>query len=299
MSSIAALHLTYTPDRINMIDTMLDNRQADIIPSFENFLDRHSIFTLEELDDFLATHRTGNANTRKSLLSYHKKRGRVLSIRRGFYASIPKGFDEQKYQVDPYLLAAKLASDAILSHHTALEVLGKAYSITRKATYFSTSKVEPLQFQDMAYHRVRVPPELTAREKEDFGTTIITRNGTDIQITGFERTMVDLLSRPDLAGGWEEIWRSLESIEYFDLDTLYEYLLLLDNTTAFAKVGFYLEQHKDPLMVDEAFLQKLEQHKPKSLHYMQRQNRKDGTLLNRWNLLVPGELLQRAWGDVI
>ncbi|HOF86371.1 MAG TPA: hypothetical protein PLP41_11745, partial [Treponemataceae bacterium] len=69
-----------------MIDTMLDNRQADIIPSFENFLDRHSIFTLEELDDFLATHRTGNANTRKSLLSYHKKRGRVLSIRRGFYA---------------------------------------------------------------------------------------------------------------------------------------------------------------------------------------------------------------------
>jgi predicted transcriptional regulator of viral defense system len=113
----------------------------------------------------------------------------------------------------------------------------------------------------MTHHRVRVPPELTARKNEDFGTTIITRKDTEIKISGFERTLVDLLSRPYLAGGWEEIWRSLESIEYFDLDTLYEYLLLLDNTTAFAKVGFYLEQHK-----------------PKSLHYMQRQNRKNGTL---------------------
>ena len=111
--------------------------------------------------------------------------------------------------------------------------------------------------------------------------------------------MVDILSRPDLAGGWEEIWRSLESIEYFELDMIYDYLILLNNSTAFAKVGFYLEQHKEALMVDEPFLQKLEQHKPQSLHYMERQNRKNCTLLSRWNLLVPEELINRSWGDVI
>ena len=270
-----------------------------MIPSFENFLDCHAVFTLEELDDFLATYRTGNTNTRKSLLSYHKKRRRVLSIRRGLYATVPKGFDEQKYQIDPYLLASKLAADAVLSHHTALEVLGKAYSLTNKVTFFSTSKVEPLTFQDITYHRVNVQPELMILKKEDFGTKTITRKKSEIKITGFERTMVDLLSRPDLAGGWEEIWRSLESIEYFDLEMIYDYLLLLGNATAFAKIGFYLEQHKEALMVDESYLQKLEKHKPRSLHYMQRLNRKDGTLLKRWNLLVPDELINRSWGEVI
>ena len=291
--------MTDNPKRTNIIATMSDNRQVNIIPSFETFLDNHAVFTLEELDTFLSTYRTGNTNTRKSSLAYHKKRGKILSIRRGLFAAVPKGFDEQKYQVDPFLLASKLAADAVLSHHAALEVLGKAYSMTRRVTFLSASKVEPFKFQDMSYQRVRVHPELSAHKKEDFGTTTITRQDAEIKITGFERTMVDLLSRPDLAGGWEEIWRSLESIEYFDLEMVYDYLLLLNNTTLFAKVGFYLEQHKEALMVDESFLQKLEQHKPKSLHYMQRQNRKDGTLLKRWNLLVPEEMINRSWSDVI
>lgn len=275
------------------------NSQENITPSLKTFLDSHSVFTLEELDSFLSTYRTGNANTRKSLLAYYKNRGKVRSIRRGLYATVPKGLDIKNFQIDPFLLASKLAADAVISHHTALEAFGKAYSMTRKVTFLSTAKVEPLKFQGMTYHRVRVHPELTAQKKENIGTIKINRQNTEITITGFERTMVDLLSRPDLAGGWEELWRSLESIEYFDLDMIYDYLSILDNTTAFAKVGFYLEQHKEALMVDEPFLQKLEYHKPKSPHYMERRNRNDCTLLNRWNLLVPVELINRSWGEVL
>ena len=265
----------------------------------DTFLDTHSIFTLEELDSFLSQYRTGNLNTRKSLLTYYKNRGKVISIRRGLYASVPKRFEELGYQVDHFILASKLAADAILSHHTALEILGKSYSMTRKVTYISGTKVEPLYFQGMAYHRVRIIPELTAQKMQNFGTITVNRQGIKIMLTGFERTMVDLLSRPDLAGGWEEIWRSLESIEYFDLDMVYDYLSLLNNTTTFAKVGFYLEQHKEELMVDESFLQKLEMYKPKSPHYMERQNRKDCSMLNRWNLLVPKNLINRSWDEVI
>lgn len=278
---------------------MPDKRQANITPSFENFLDNHSVFTLGELDSFLSTYRTGNTNTRKALLAYYKNCGKVLSIRRGLYVTVPKGFEKHNYQVDPLLLASKLAPDAVVSHHAALEAFGKAYSLTMRVTFFSNSKVEPLNFQGMTYQRVRVNPELITQKKEEFGTTTINRQDTEIKITDFERTMVDVLSRPDLGGGWEEIWRSLESIEYFDLDSVYDYLLILDNTTVFAKVGFYLEQHKEVLMVDENFLQKLENHKPKSLHYMERQNRKDCFLLKRWNLLIPRELVNRSWDDVI
>ena len=66
-------------------------------------------------------------------------------------------------------------------------------------------------------------------------------------MTGLERTLVDVLNRPDLTGSWEEIWRSLESVEFFDLDKVAEYVHLLGNATTAAKVDFFLEQHREAL----------------------------------------------------
>ncbi|OGA43455.1 MAG: hypothetical protein A3G24_12650 [Betaproteobacteria bacterium RIFCSPLOWO2_12_FULL_62_13] len=65
-----------------------------------------------------------------------------------------------------------------------------------------------------------------------------------MRATTLERTLVDVFARPDLAGGWEEIWRSLETVEFFDLDVVVQYVLLLENATTAAKVGFFLEQHQ-------------------------------------------------------
>ena len=267
--------------------------------SLDLFFERNPIFTLAELDTFLMTYRTGNSNTRNALLTYYKNQGRVLSIRRGLFATIPRLYIGSHYQVDPFLLASKLASDAILSHHTALEFHGKAYSLTSMITYTSSMKSVPLSFQGMTYQRVGIPPNLSENQGSSVGTITTNRQGLSVTVTGFERTMVDVLSRPDIAGSWEEIWRSLESIEFFDLDLVYEYLFLLDNNTTFAKVGFYLEQHKEELMVDEAFLQKLEKQKPKSPHYIERGNRKDCILQRRWNLMVPKALIQQSWGEVL
>ena len=69
------------------------------------------------------------------------------------------------------------------------------------------------------------------------------RAGMPIRVASIERTMVDALDRPHFSGGWEEVWRSLESVEFFDLDKVVEYALLLDNATTASKVGFFLEQH--------------------------------------------------------
>lgn len=53
------------------------------------------------------------------------------------------------------------------------------------------------------------------------------------------------------------VWRSLESVEFFDLDHVIEYTLLLNNATTTAKVGFYLQQHRETLMVEELHLARL------------------------------------------
>jgi predicted transcriptional regulator of viral defense system len=110
-------------------------------------------------------------------------------------------------------------------------------------------------------------------------------------VTTLERTIVDVLDRPDLSGGLEEVWRSLESVSYFDLELVIEYALALKNATTAAKTSFYLEQHKDTPMVGARLLDRLHAHKSKSLHYMSHNTR----LVSEWNLIVPTEVLDKVW----
>lgn len=90
--------------------------------------------------------------------------------------------------------------------------------------------------------------------QEHFAVKTLERAGLPVRVTSLERTLVDALDQPDLGGGWEEIWRSLETIEFFDLDGVVQYTLLLDNATTAAKVGFFLGQHKETLMVESPTL---------------------------------------------
>ncbi len=125
------------------------------------------------------------------------------------------------------------------------------------------------------------------------------RSGVGVRVASLERTLVDVLHRPNLSGGWEEIWRSLESVEFFNFDRVVEYVLLLGNATTAAKVGFFLEQHRDGLMVEECHLRPLRERRPRQPHYLDRNGRKPGCLMADWNLVVPNDVLERSWGKVL
>jgi len=262
------------------------------------FFARHAVFTVEELGRFLASRGSANVNTRKSLLTYHKNRGRVVPVRRGLYATVPEGADPATFPVDPFLVAAKLADDAVLAYHTALEFHGKAHSVHTKLRYVSAKRSLPLRFQSHDYERAPVPNGLLARKAEMTGVVRRKISGVELRVAGLERTLVDVLDRPDLSGSWEEIWRSLESVEFFDLDSVAEYVRLLDNATTAAKVGFFLERHKETLMVEASHLAPLREMRPKQPHYLERGKRKGGRWIKAWNLIVPDEILNKSWeGD--
>jgi len=119
-----------------------------------------------------------------------------------------------------------------------------------------------------------------------------------VRVTSLERTLVDVLDTPRYGGGWEEIWRSLESVGFFDLDAVTEYVLRLDSAVTVARVGFFLEQHRDEFMVEERHLARLQPHAPSQPMYLERSKRESGRLLRRWNLVVPEWALNRAWAEV-
>ena len=119
------------------------------------------------------------------------------------------------------------------------------------------------------------------------------RQGLAVRVTSLERTLVDVLDRPNLCGGWEEAWRSLKMVEYFNLDQVVAFLRLLKNATTRVRVGFYLEQHAKTLQVDEAHLRSLRRLRPAQPRYMDA--KRGGKWVAAWNLVVPTAVFDRSW----
>ena len=274
----------------------LQNKQPG---KLSEFLSQHAVFTITELDAFLATRGSGNPSTRKSLLAYYLNKGRIVRVRRGLYAPVPLGIDPVSCPVDPYLVAAKMVEDAVLAYHTALEFHGKAYSLFTRLFYLSSRKSLPLDFQSHTFRCVPVPRALRSAGKQMFGVTSRKSNGVELKVTTLERTLVDVMDRPDLSGSWEEIWRSLESIEFFDLDQVVKYALMIKNATTVAKGGFFLEQHSATLMVEKSHLSPLREFIPRQPHYLERADRRGCRWNKNWNLMIPVEILDRSWGEVL
>ena len=137
----------------------------------------------------------------------------------------------------------------MISHYAALEFHGKAHSVHNTYTVQSAQQIRDLQFRGQHFKQMAFPRNLRETKQEHLATEMVDRQGCDIRVASMERCLVDCLDRPDLVGDWEEVWRSLESIEFFDLDLVMRYVLALGNATTAAKVGFFLDQHRDALMV--------------------------------------------------
>ncbi|OGV53697.1 MAG: transcriptional regulator [Lentisphaerae bacterium GWF2_52_8] len=263
------------------------------------FFSKNEVFSISDLNACLAENGALNKTTRNSILSYHRRRGRIISVRRGVYATVQPGMSPESVPVDPYLLAGRMTEDAVLAYHTALGFYGKAYSVFNRFHYLSSHQSQVVKFRDYEFHSVLSPAVLHAKGKEMFDVLEYRRSGCVIKATSLERTLVDVLDRPELTGSWEEIMRSLESVEFFDLDRVLEYVALLDHATTAAKVGFFLERRREELMVEERHLGTLRKLRPKQPHYLDWTRRRKGQLQKCWNLIVPDEILNKSWGEVL
>lgn len=259
------------------------------------FFATNPVFTHAE---FVAAHTAGgrSEHTSNSLLAKHLASGRLLRIRRGLYATVPPGLDPHAASPDPYLVAAKLHDDAVLAYHAALAFHGKAYSVWRRIQYLTAARVRPFVFRGQEFVAAQAP--LPVRSLPDFGGGVLVRPhaGGEVRVTSLERCLVELFHAPEQGGGWEEIWRSLEMVEFFDLHAIVEYTLLLRSALTAARVGFFLEQHREEWMVEEKHLEPLLEHVPAQPRYLSAR-REPGRLVARWNLVVPEYVLGRQWEE--
>lgn len=267
------------------------------MPKTTEFLAKHPVFTIDEFVEFVAARGATRRRSAHDLLRYHEAQGHVLRVRRGLYASVPVGADADTWTVDSLLLASRLAPDAVVAYHTALAAHALAYSTSTTISYLTRRAATRLAWRGVGYQAVTVPRRLREADHDRFGVVTLPRDGQSVPVTGRERTLVDVLDRPELAGGAEEAWRSLEGLEYVDLEQVIAYALLLDSPATCARVGYFLEQHQASFWVEESHLQSLRERRPRSWSYLDRHQR-SGRWLRDWHLVVPEAIADRTWQEV-
>ena len=261
----------------------------------EEFFETHPVFTF---DDYRSA-RAGAAaplSTVKNLLASHVASGRVLRVRQGLYAVVPRGIDASEFEPDPYLLATHMAEDAVVCGHAALQFYGKTYSLWSRYHYFSAGRRRPFRFRDAEFLPVQDPAPVRGHEDRGGGILDRAHAGGRVKVTSLERTLVDVLYAPERAGGWEEVWRSLEMVEYFDTERVVEYVRVLGSAVTAARVGLFLEQNSSRLMVGEDHLDALKRLSPRQPRYLD-SSRTTGRLVTGWNLIVPDYIAKRRWEE--
>lgn len=261
-----------------------------------DFFQNHPVFRHEEFVEAHSGSGDRSPLTSQAALRQHVAAGNLIHVRRGVYAVVPRGMPAETASVDPYLLATKLTEDAVVAFHASLQFHGKAYSVWRRFHYLTRHRVRTFSFRDSEFVPVLAPVRF--RTSPDLGGAVVETShvGGRVRVTTLERTLVDLLDHPSKGGAWEEIWRSLEMVEFFDLDAVTEYALRIGSALTAARVGFFLEQHQEALMVDGHYLDALRERAPSQAAYFD-PARAPGRLVPGWNLLVPEDLLNRSWEE--
>lgn len=253
------------------------------------FFGRHPIFSTDEYHGFFKS--GAKRTSRAALLHYFVKTKRLLPIRRGLYAVIPSGSQAGRFGPNRYLVAAHFRPDTILCYHTALEVMGHAHNTSHTLYGFTSGTPCNAAWREYRFRMLQFPQGLENAVDRNKG--IVTREveGSELKLTGPERTLVDCLNCPAYAGGVEEATISLRGIPLFDLDAVAQYLELLGISRVFAAVGAFLEQDAKRLFVPDRLLAELEKKRPKSRTFLE-QSQRGGILLKRWNLIVPRVFLR-------
>jgi predicted transcriptional regulator of viral defense system len=157
------------------------------------FLETHPVFTLEELRYYFSI--SNGSREASDLVLNNRRMGRIGALKAGLYFVVRPGNTEKSTQVDPFLLTAKLARDAVLAFHTALEVLGFNHSSFNSYYYYSSLPHSAILFRKDHFRCILFPEYRQKKPDEIFGIEKIERSGLKINVTVKERTLVDVLER--------------------------------------------------------------------------------------------------------
>lgn len=233
-------------------------------------------FTLEEAVEALGKPRS----TVLDEIKYLTKQDYVHSIRRGLYVFNP---ERTGRKADRFVVASKATDDYLFAYHSALELLGVARSAFFRDVYVAS----PDRFRDFEYdesyiQRIKIDAELL-----DAGASELKRSGETLQVANRELTLIQCVNRLVYAGGLEEVLDSVQGFPFLRWEALEDLLARFAIKTLYRRVGFVLDYHRDRWDPPESLLDRFAEKGSGQPAYFATTPDRGGTLVPRWQLLVP------------
>lgn len=261
-----------------------------------SFLSAHPVFTRAEFA--AAFERPADSASITSLLKHHLKAGNIKRLSREVFAAVPAHLSAEHLMVDRFAAASKLRADGVLGYHSALELHGVAYSEFNEVQLISRGRTELADLPFGLCRLIAPPKALLDADQADYLTVIMDRLGVPIKVTAIERTLVDVLHRPNIAGGVEEVLQSLDMVRYLDPEKLVDYVEFLGIRSLAALTGWWLERRQDALGVTESVLDRLRAFLPRSKHYALGSRPGNAVLVEPWRVLLPPQAVETGFEGV-
>lgn len=267
----------------------------------EPFFQSRLAFRAHEFQTYWAERSLNGARQGTRILRACRRSGRVQRLKRGLY--VPSGQDDPAPSLKH--IASRMTQDAVLAYHTALECYGGAYSVWFHAIYAARRPAPPLRVHSGLIRGSAFPKALLDTGKE-YMETRFTRRG-QLRVTSPERTLVDIVDRPHLCGGWDEVMHGYDrtallypyiaSGKVLDVPRMAAYALALRRPSTCAKVGFILDFYQSEWGFEADLTAPLQDCLPRRVCYLERCRNPYEKMhwIAKWNLMVPDWIIARDW----
>jgi len=116
-----------------------------------------------------------------------------------------------------------------------------------------------------------------------FGMTRKNYSGKELLVSDLERTLLDVICRPEYSGGWSEVIQCLRNARNVNWDNILKYLFIFKNISLFQKSGYIFEALKDEINTPKRFLNCLLKEVSHNVYYFKKGR---GKLNTSWNVIA-------------
>jgi predicted transcriptional regulator of viral defense system len=211
--------------------TSLSSEEADLLLSLAS--EEKTIFTIEDA----YRHWKGDPNTPSRLHTLETK-GWLERLERGKYLIVPfEAGPDRQWTEDAYVLASYLIHPSAVAYWSALHHWNMTEQLPR-VTYVQSTSRKFTSRKEVLGIRFRF---VKVASRKFFGLHRQHIDHKRYSVTDREKTLIDCLDRPDLAGGISEVSKALLPSPGLDWKRIDEYLEHFGSGAVVKRLGFLAE----------------------------------------------------------
>jgi len=195
----------------------------------------HQIISVDDIETTLEV----PPNTAREIASRLTEKGWLDRLFPGRYLIIPLAAGEEGlYTTHEYLIAAHVAEPMYIGYYSALSHYGLTEQVPRTVYVVTPTRAQRREIHGVPY---RVT---TITERKFFGVESTSIEGTTVQVSDLEKTLVDCADHPEFCGGLRELATAMRTADERGCDwfTVGEYFERLDNSAAIKRIVYLADQ---------------------------------------------------------